>query len=140
MQEFISADFLKFVIPALGAVIAWLLNERRRRATEEYPRREERYRELLLAMNGFYAHSSDPGVRQRFIEEYKRCWLYCDDSVIKAANEAMRVMSEGTTAPMAERHRVLGNFVLTLRRDLLSRKLTTRTKLRPEDYMHISPG
>lgn len=73
MQEFLSAEFLKFFIPLLGAVIAWFVNERRRRAAEEYLRKEERYRELLRAMTGFYAHSSDPEVRRQFIEEYKRC-------------------------------------------------------------------
>ena len=34
MQDLLSADFLKSVIPALGAVVAWFENERRRRSAD----------------------------------------------------------------------------------------------------------
>ena len=140
MNELLSADFLKFFVPLVGAVVAWFVNEHRRRASDEYQRKEERYRELLRAMTGFYAHSSDAEVRRQFIEEYKRCWLYCDDEVIRAANAAMAVMVEGTTVPMERRLHVLGDFVLTLRRDLLRRKVTRKTALAPDDYVHIAHG
>lgn len=140
MQEFVSADFLKFFLPLIGGVIAWFMNERRRRAWEEYLRKEERYRELLRTLSGFYTHASDPDVRRQFLEEYKRCWLYCSDDVIKAANAAMDVMKEGTTIAMEQRLQRIGDFVLAIRRDLLRRTLTRRTELRAEDYVHISPG
>ncbi len=141
MDELLSADFLKFFIPMGGAVVAWFLNERRRRAWEEYLRKEERYRALLRTLAGFYTHASSPIVREEFLEEYKRCWLYCSDEVIRAANEAMVVMVEGTQVPMDERLSKIGELVLAIRRDLLRRTLTNETSLRPSEYMgHISPG
>ena len=140
MLAFLSPDFLKFFLPLIGAVIAWFMNERRRRAWEEYLRKEERYRELLRNLSGFYAHSGSAEVRRQFIEEYKRCWLYCSDEVIRAANAAMDVMKEGTTAPMDQRWTILGEFVLAIRRDLLHRTFTRKTELRPEEYVHIDPG
>ena len=140
MVEIISADFMKFFLPLVGAVVAWFLNERRRHAWEEYLRKEERYRELLRTLSGFYSHSADAEVRRQFIEEYKRCWLYCSDEVIKAANAAMDVMKEGTTVPMEKRLQILGEFVLAIRRDLLHRTVTKGTSLRPQDYVHIMPG
>ncbi|MGH8739026.1 MAG: hypothetical protein ACREVC_16860, partial [Burkholderiales bacterium] len=100
MNEFISADFLKFFVPLIGAVIAWVFNERRRCSWEEYLRKEERYRELLRTLTGFYTHAADSNIRSQFLEEYKRCWLYCSDEVIRAANSAMEVMVEGTTIQM----------------------------------------
>lgn len=140
MGEFFSADFLKFFLPLVGAVVAWFLNERRRRAWEEYLRKEERYRELLRTLTGFYSHAADPDIRQQFLEEYKRCWLYCSDDVIRAANAAIEVMVEATTVPMDARRERIGEFVLAIRRDLLRRNLTRRTALRATDYVHVSPG
>lgn len=140
MTDFVSADFLKFFIPLLGAVVAWFLNERRRRAWEEYLRKEERYRELLRTLTGFYNHASDPEVRRQFLEEYKRCFLYCSDEVIRAANLAMEGMVEGTSLPNEERLERIGNLVLAARRDLLRRTLTSSTDLTHEDFRHITPG
>jgi hypothetical protein len=140
IQKLLSVDFLKFCIPVLGVTFAWFKNETRRLASEEYLRKEERYRELLRSMSGFYENSSDLDGVKTFIEEYRKCWLYCDDTVIKAANEALEIMRQGSTVPMDQKHLILGNFVLALRRDLLSRKLTKRTELRSEDFMHMAPG
>lgn len=140
MHEFLSADFLKFFVPLLGAVAAWFFNERRRRAWEEYLRKEERYRELLRTLTGFYSHASDPEVRRQFLEEYKRCWLYCGDEVIKAANLAMEGMVEGSPLPNDERLRRVGLLVIAIRRDLLRRTLTRQTSLTPADFAHVMPG
>lgn len=140
MAEFLSADFLKFFIPLVGAVGAWFLNERRRRAWEEYLRKEERYRELLRTLTGFYGYASDPEVRRQFLEEYKRCFLYCSDEVIRAANLAMEGMVEGTQLPNDTRLERIGNLVMAIRRDLLRRTLTSRTKLTHIDFRHVKPG
>jgi PAS domain-containing protein len=140
MDQFFSADFLKFFLPLVGAVVAWFLNERRRRSWEEYLRKEERYRELLRTLTGFYDFSASADVRRQFLEEYKRCWLYCSDAVIRAANRAMEGMVEDTPLPMDERLRRIATLVLEIRKDLLRRTLTQRTELTANDYSHISPG
>ena len=140
MTEFLSADFLKFFVPLLGAVAAWFLNERRRRAWEEYLRKEERYRELLRTLTGFYDYAADSKIRGQFFEEYKRCFLYCGDEVIKAANLAMEGMVEGTQLPNSDRLQRIGDLVLAIRRDLLRRTLTSKTSLTHEDFKHINPG
>lgn len=62
MQDLLSADFLKFFVPLAGAVLAWFMNERRRRAWEEYLRKEERYRALLRTLSGFYKHAASPKI------------------------------------------------------------------------------
>jgi len=139
-MEFLSADFLKFFVPLLGGVVAWFFNERRRREWEEYLRKEERYRELLRTLTGFYADTGDPEVRRQFLEEYKRCWLYCGDDVIKAANFAMEGLVENTPLHNDERLRRIGLLVIAIRRDLLRRTLTRRTTLTPADFSHIRPG
>ena len=141
MSDLLSAEFLKFFVPLIGAVIAWYLNERRRRAWEEYLRKEERYRELLRNLSGFYSHASNSDARGQFLEEYRRCWLYCSDEVVRAANSAIEVMVEGTTIPMEQRLQRIGELVVAIRRDLLRRTLTRRTSLTASDYVgHIAPG
>ena len=140
MREYLTPDFLKFFLPLVGAVLAWFLNERRRRAWEEYLRKDERYRELLRTLTGFYTFASDSDIRRQFLEEYKRCWLYCSDEVIKAANLAMEGMIENSALPNDERLQRIGSLVIAIRRDLLRRTLTQGTALSPEDYVHIAPG
>lgn len=140
MYEFLSADFLKFFVPLVGAVVAWFINERRRRAWEEYLRKEERYRELLRTLTGFYTYAGDAEVRRQFLEEYKRCWLYCSDDVIRAANRAMEGMIENSPIPNDERLRRVGEMVIAIRQDLLRRTLTKNTELLPQDFVHITPG
>ena len=131
---------MKFFLPLIGAVVAWFWNEQHRRSWEEYLRKEDRYKELLKSLSGFYIHSPEAEVRNQFIEEYKKCWMYCDDDVIKAANSAIFAMQKGVTISMEERRNIIGRFVLAIRRDLLRRTLVRKTNLRPEDYVHVSPG
>lgn len=140
MQDFLTPDFIKFFIPLVGAVLAWLLNERRRRAWEEYLRKEDRYQKLLKSLSGFYVHAANPDARYVFIEEYKKCWMYCADEVITAANAAIHATKEGTTISNDERLKIIGALVLAIRRDMLRRTLVRKTKLSPDDYIHMSPG
>ncbi len=70
---------------AVGAASAWLLDRKQRRVTEEYQRNEERYRELLLALPGFYVGNLKTERREAFLNQVNLCWLYCSDEVIKKA-------------------------------------------------------
>ena len=140
MTEFITPDFLKFFLPLAGAVLAWFLNTRRQRAWEEYTRKEERYTALLNCLSGFYNHSASPEIRKKFLDEYKNCWLYCDDKVILAINEAMTGMIENTNIPMDKRLEKIGHLVMAIRQDMLKRTIAKSTKLTAKDFQHINPG
>jgi hypothetical protein len=67
-------------------VLAWWLNERRKRQAEEYARKEESYRGLMLSLRGFYASAEDLALKQEFVNQLALCWLYCADEVIIKAN------------------------------------------------------
>ncbi len=54
MQELLSFRVLELSIPLLVAVVAWFVNERRKRAWDEYQRKEANYKGLLGASRGFY--------------------------------------------------------------------------------------
>ena len=43
----LALDLSKFALPLIGGAIAWLWNERRKRASEEYERKEKKYTLLV---------------------------------------------------------------------------------------------
>jgi hypothetical protein len=69
MESKTTVDLLKFLLSvavAISAVIAWFVNEKRKRAWEEYQRKEARYQGLLQAMRGFYAEINDKEKKDQF--------------------------------------------------------------------------
>jgi hypothetical protein len=134
-------DLLKFAIPLLGAAIAWLWNERWRRLTDEYQRKEQKYTSLIEAAEGFYAQASGTpegkNLKTQFLLELKKCWLYCPDDVIKSANRWLDLMHEGAGSTNEARKAALGEFMVAVRKDLLSRKPVRRTDLTAADFKHV---
>jgi len=131
-----SLDFLKFFVPLVGAVIAWILNERRKRVWEEYQRKELRYQELLRTARGFYAAINNQQMKNAFIEQLILCWLYCPDEVIRRGYALLNAINSPNTTD-AERHTAHANFVVAIRKDLISRTITSETKLAAADYQHL---
>jgi Pyruvate/2-oxoacid:ferredoxin oxidoreductase delta subunit len=137
MDKFLSPEFLQFFLPLFGGVIAWFFNERRKRAWEEYQKKEERYRELLRTIKGFYIETADKKMKDEFLEQLKQCWLYCPDEVIKKAYSFLNSIDTSSKATKPEQDLALGNFVAAIRNDLLSRKITRRSDLNGSDFKHL---
>jgi len=137
LKTIFTADFLKFFIPLAGALIAWIVNEKRKRASEEYQRKEQRYQELLRTVKGFYIAAHDEQKKSEFVEQLKLCWLYCPDEVIKKAYAFLDAINPASQKTVGEKNLSLGDFVVALRKDLLSRKSTRKTKLTSQDYQHF---
>ena len=140
MSEFLSPDFVTFFLPLAGAVVAWFVNERRRRQWEEYKRKEEHYQELIGALKGFYADTPDVAARQAFLGQVNLCWLYCPDEVIRKVYDFLDAVRVGSTASPQERNDAAGAFVLAIRKDLLSRRIVSQTKLTSRDFLHAAAG
>ena len=81
MQSLLDPNFLQLTIPMLAAVVAWYANERRKRAWEEYERKEQNYIALLRASRGFYIDTQDTAKKAEFLDQVNLCWLYCPDGV-----------------------------------------------------------
>src|SRR5207249_1687184 len=134
LKTLLTADFLKFFVPLAGAIIAWLVNEKRKRAWEEYQRKEPRCQELLRTVKGFYVAAHDEEKKSQFVEQLKLCWLYCPDEVIKKAYAFLDAINPASQRTIAEKSLSLGDFVVAIRKDLLSRKITRKTELTSQDY------
>jgi len=120
MSEFLKTidpntlEFLKFALPLLGAVIAWFINEQKKRAWEEYQRKESNYKELILALKGFYLSANEAerkALKTKFIDQLNLCWLYSPDSVISAGYHFIRTILTEEKTSDAKQREALGLFI-----------------------------
>ena len=134
-----SVDFWKFVVPLLGAVIAWYVNEWRKRIADQYQRKEANYKELIRSLRGFYdgVQESDK-LKLEFLNQLNLSWLYCPDSVIKKGYAFLdTVHAKKIEQSDKDKELAFGAFVEAVRRDLLSRKLVSTTELTATDFKHL---
>lgn len=140
INTLLSSDFLKFFIPAAGATVAWFINERRKVRWEQFKRKEERYQELLRCIKGFYVESSNRELKRQFIDQVSLCWLYAPDEVIRYANNFFTTIhtSRKPLANDEEKEKALGQFILEIRKDMLSRRLVSKTFLTDSDWKNYT--
>ena len=135
--ELLSADFLKFMVPLSGGAVAWFINERRKRSWDEYQRKEQSYRELLRTFRGFYVETSDASLRAEFLHQVNVCWLYCPDDVIKAAYAFLETVHTDAGPKAQGKLIAAGQFIASIRCDLLSRRPVRTTRLSGSDFQHL---
>jgi hypothetical protein len=149
-------DWLKFTLPLLGAVVAWVVNQWQQRAKEEYVRKETLYRNLLEGLQGFYqvrattfesstvslmltTQTSDK--RKVFVDQVRFAWLYSPDEVILKSYSFLDMLHEKRQpAPTdQEKDAAFGDIVAAVRRDLFRPRFFfwQRTKLTGTDYRHF---
>jgi hypothetical protein len=79
-----NAEFRKFALPLSGAVVAWFVNEWRKRIADQYQRKEANYKELLRSLRGFYVGVPKADeLKLEFLNQLNLSWLYCPDEVIR---------------------------------------------------------
>ena len=127
LKEF--TPVMAVIVPLVGAIIVWYLNERAKRHWEMYKRKEERYLTLLGSICGFYVGSKDAEQKADFIAELRFAWLYCPDEVIRKGNEFLATVSSGAKCSDQEKEGALAEFVIALRHDL-----HPGTELTVDDY------
>ena len=73
-----------------------------------------------------------------FLDQLNICWLYCPDEVIKKAYTFLETVNTNQKQNDLVKENAAGDFVLSIRRDLLSRKLVKKTKLLATDFKHLT--
>ncbi len=143
-QETFNVLIVLIPVITLGVgLLTWCLNERSKRVYEEYKRREERYSKLIISLKGFYVSLSDKELEKKlkteFLVQVRLCWMYCPDEVIHKANSFLFMVEAdiGRKYTDKERDKAVGELILAIRKDLISRKPLKKTKLRPEDFKHF---
>ena len=137
-------ETLNVLIPIIGGVLAliggfvtWYLNERSKRVYEEYKRKEEKYSELIRSLRGFYVDSSSKELTTEFLNQLNLCWMYCPDEVIHKAYNFLFMVHTDQKHSDEDREKAVGEFILAIRKDLISRKPLRKTNLKPEDFKHL---
>jgi len=125
------------VLTAFGGIITWSLNQKSNRAYEEYKRKEEKYSALIKSLKGFYVASYSKEMREEFLDQLNQCWLYCSDEVIEKAYNFLETVHVGSKASEKQQRDLLGELVVAIRVDLISRKTLNSTKLTAEDFKHL---
>jgi hypothetical protein len=138
MSTFLSPDFLKFFLPLSGGAIGWLWSEHRKRQSEEYLRKEERYRLLLLSLRGFYIGAEDHALKQEFVDQLALSWLYCSDEVIIKANAFVLSMKPEAKGSEDTKNIALSALIGAIRRDLISRSVVRHTALTGAEFERVS--
>jgi hypothetical protein len=134
-----SVDFWKILVPALIAIFVWSLNESTKLEWAQYTRKEESYRNLLESSRGFYSSTLDAELRNKFLNELNKCWLYAPDEVIKKGYVFLASVHKGSGKTKEEQQRAMGEFVVAIRNDLLSREIVKASELSAEDFKHLKP-
>jgi len=133
-----SAEFWKFALPLLGAVIAWFVNEWRKRLSEQFERKEASYKQLVQSLKGFYIGAAEADrLKAEFLDQMNQCWLYCSDEVIKKGYAFLETVHTQKQVSDETKEKALGDFVACIRRDLISRKLLRKTSLSGTDFRHL---
>ena len=140
IQVVSNVEFLKVALPAAAAIFAWLANERSKARSEQLQRKEERYKELIRCAKGFYVQTTDRTLKSQFIDQVGLCWLYAPDDVIQKVDAFFSTIHAQRSAPAsdAEKEQALGELMLAIRKDMLSRRLVTRTRLSHRDWKNFS--
>jgi hypothetical protein len=134
-----SVDFWKFAAPLFGAIIAWFVNEWRKRVWEQYQRKEESYRELLRCLKGFYVGANDANeLKAEFLNQLNLCWLYCPDDIILKGYAFLNTVHVSNPSTDEVKEKAMGDLVASIRNDLLSRNLVTNTDLCGKDFKHLN--
>jgi Pyruvate/2-oxoacid:ferredoxin oxidoreductase delta subunit len=137
-------ETLNILIPVIGGVLAlisgfvtWYLNERSKRVYEEYKRKEEKYSELIRSLRGFYIESSSKELKTEFLNQLNLCWMYCPDEVIYKAYGFLFMVHTDQRHSHEKKEKAVGEFMLAIRKDMISRKPLRKTNLKPEDFKHL---
>ena len=132
------------LIPVIGAAIlffsglvTWYLSERSKRIYEEYKRKEEKYSSLIRSLRGFYVDSFNKELRTEFLNQLNLCWMYCPDDVIHKAYNFLLMLHTDQKHSDEEKEKAVGELMLAIRKDLISRKPLEKTNLKPEDFRHL---
>ncbi len=125
------------ILTLIGGFVTWYLNEQSKRIYEEYKRKEERYSELIRSLRGFYVDSFSKELTEQFLNQLNLCWMYCPDEVVRKAYKFLLMVHTDKKYPDDEKEKAVGEFILTIRKDLINRKPLRKTELKPEDFKHL---
>ncbi|TAN36022.1 MAG: hypothetical protein EPN23_09975 [Verrucomicrobia bacterium] len=97
--------------------------------------KEEKYRKLLIHLQGFVGKTANAESKRMFFTEYYQSWLYSSDEVVLAIKRLIDSIKQASTGQKVKNGmELIGNVVLAMRRDLYG---TTRLKNTAFEYTDV---
>jgi hypothetical protein len=125
-------------VPLLGADVAWFANEWRKRIADQYQGQEANYKELFKSLRGFYGDAANAeALKADFLNPLNAAWLYCPDEVIKKGYAFLDTVHAKAVHTDDEKEAAMGALIMTIRKDILSRKLVRAISLKASDFKHL---
>lgn len=128
-------------LPVATAVISGYLSYyfalRSRKSESILKFKEEKYSNLIIALQGFVGSTSSSARKRIFFEEQYKSWLYSSDEVVKAINKLITLVQEehGQAPNPGEGRKVVGDIILEMRKDLLGTTKLTHMDFRYTDVV-----
>lgn len=140
LNKILSTEILKITIPVIIVITGWYFTEQSKIRWEQYQSKKESYQELIKNLSGFSRYQLNANKRQKFIDQINICWLYAPDEVIQKGYDFIRTVGDGSEKiTNSEREQALSEFILTIRQDMLSRKIVKYTELKSDDFQYLRP-
>jgi hypothetical protein len=134
-------DILLVTLPTVTAVMSSYLTyyfaTRTTRNESMIKFKEEKYSNLVIALQGFVGSTVSADKKVKFFEEQYKSWLYSSDNVVKAVNDLTNLLiEERGKAPDPEKgRRVVGNIILEMRKDLMGKTSLTYKDFKYTDVL-----
>ena len=136
-----SKDILLIVVPVLTAVLGsyftyyYAIRSKKNEAIIKF--KEEKYSNLIIALQGFIGATVSAETKRKFFEEQYKSWLYSSDDVVKSINELLELLIalEGKPPEPGKGREIVGNIVLRMRQDLLGKTRLTHKDFRYTDVI-----
>lgn len=95
--------------------------------------KEEKYSNLIIALQGFVGSTNSAETKRKFFEEQYKSWLYSSDEVVESINNLIKLLiEEQGNRPNPEKGReIIGTIILEMRKDLLG-----KTNLSYKDFRY----
>jgi hypothetical protein len=134
-MNFIYTIIASLISGGLGAWLTYYFGIKSKKTEAMLKFKEERYAKLLVYLQGFIGQTSSGELKKKFFEENYRTWLYCSDDVVKSINDLTNHLQgyKGQTPNPERGHKIVGNIVLNMRKDLLG-----KTKLQSDDFKYVT--
>ncbi len=117
----------------IGSSLTYLLAIKAKKTEAMIKFKEEKYSNLIIALQGFVGLTANSQNKLKFFEEQYKSWLYSSDNVVLAINELISyiIAQEGKSPNFVEGQRLIGNIILEMRKDLLG-----KTRLKNKDFRY----
>ena len=136
-----TKDILLIILPVFSAILGsyftyyFTIKSRKKEAISKF--KEEKYSNLIVALQGFVGSTVSSEKKRKFFEEQYKSWLYGSDEVIKSINELIELLikENGKVPNPDEGRKIIGNIILKMRKDLLGKTDLTFMDFRYTDVI-----